>query len=80
LSIALEALSTSVIFAVTSNITNYINSLTIGELLPLSRLAQVAYDASGAVINVTQVQINGGSADLVAAGTGIIKTGTVSVN
>jgi hypothetical protein len=40
----------------------------------------VAYDASSAVINVTQLQVNGGTTDLVSGSTGIIKAGTVAVN
>jgi uncharacterized phage protein gp47/JayE len=66
--------------AVVSAITSYINSAKIGELLPLTRLAQVAYDASGAVVNVTQLQVNGGTTDLSPGGTGIVKAGTVSVS
>jgi uncharacterized phage protein gp47/JayE len=80
LSVASEATSSMVIATVASAIASYINSLTIGELLPLTRLAQVAYDASSAVINVTHVQINGGAADLAPVSTGVIKTGTVTVN
>ena len=34
------------------------------RLLPLSRLAQVAYDASPNIANVTGVTLNGGTADL----------------
>jgi uncharacterized phage protein gp47/JayE len=70
----------NLILAVTSVITSYINSLTIGEALPITRLAQVAYDANSAVINVTLVQINGSVADLVPGSAGIIKAGSVSVN
>jgi uncharacterized phage protein gp47/JayE len=80
LSIATDATSLSIVATVASAITGYINSLTIGELLPLTRLAQVAYDASSAVTNVTQVQVNGGAADLTCGVTGIIKAGTVAVN
>jgi uncharacterized phage protein gp47/JayE len=65
---------------VASAVTAYINSLTIGEPLPLTRLAQVAYDASGAVINVTQIQVNNGTADVLAGSSGIIRAGTVLVN
>ena len=42
----------------------YINALNMGQGIPYSRLAQVAYDASPAVTNVTAVLINGGTADL----------------
>ena len=80
ITVALTASRASVISAVTSAITTYVNSLTIGEALPLSRLVQVAYDANSAVTNVTLVQVNGSLADLVSGSTGIIKAGTISVN
>jgi uncharacterized phage protein gp47/JayE len=80
LSVVATATSSAVVSTVASAIASYINSLTIGALLPLTRLAQVAYDASSAVINVTQLQVNGGTTDLVSGSTGIIKAGTVAVN
>jgi uncharacterized phage protein gp47/JayE len=80
LSIVTGATSATIVSAVVSAITSYINSAKIGELLPLTRLAQVAYDASGAVVNVTQLQVNGGTTDLSPGGTGIVKAGTVSVS
>jgi hypothetical protein len=80
LSIINGANNLSVISTVTSAVTGYVNSLTIGELLPLTRIAQVAYDASNAVVNVTQLQVNCGMTDLVPGDTGIIKAGSVSVN
>ena len=65
---------------VATAITNYINSLTIGELLPLTRLAQVAYDASKSIINVTQLEVNDGTADVVPGNVGVVRAGIVSVN
>ena len=72
--------SANVILTVASSITSYINSLTVGEVLPITRLAQVAYDADSAVINVTLIQVNGGVADIVPGSMGIIKAGSVLVN
>ncbi len=40
-------------------ISSYINSLPIGASLPLTRIAQIAYSASSAVINVSQLLANG---------------------
>lgn len=80
LSVVSGAANATVISTVASAITGYINSLTIGQLLPLTRLAQVAYDASNAVINVTQLRVNGDTTDLVPGSPGIIKAGIVSVN
>jgi phage-related baseplate assembly protein len=80
LTIVAGASSTTVVSVVTSAITSYINALSIGELLPLSRLAQVAYDASGAITNVTQLLVNGSTADIIPGSTGIVKVGTVAVS
>jgi len=80
LSIVTGASSATIVSMVTSAVTSYINSLTIGEMLPLTRIAQVAYDASSAVINVMQPHVNGGTTDLIPGDTGIIKAGIVSVN
>jgi len=58
---------------------NYINSLAIGQTLSYTRLAQVAYDASPGVTNVTGTTLNGGTADLAATSQQIVKFGTVTV-
>lgn len=58
----------------------YINSLPLGGALPYSRLAQVAYDASPGVANVTGVTLNGGTADLTATGQQVTKWNSVVVN
>jgi phage-related baseplate assembly protein len=59
---------------------SYVDNLLIGEHLPLTKLAQIAYEASPAIVNVSQVLINGNENDLVPGVTGVIKTGTVAVN
>lgn len=58
---------------------NYINSLMLGADLAYSRLAQVAYDASAGVTNVTAVLLNGGTADMTATSQQVVKSGTVTV-
>ncbi|KJK22133.1 baseplate protein [Burkholderiaceae bacterium 16] len=58
---------------------NYINALGLGQTLTYSRLAQIAYDASPGVTNVTGVTLNGGVSDLVATSQQTIKWSTVSV-
>ena len=58
----------------------YINALPMGQELPFSRLAQVAYDTSAGVTNVTGITLNGASADLTASAAQIIKAGTITVN
>jgi len=64
---------------VSTAITSYINALPLGAGLAWSRLAQVAYDASPAVVNVTAVQLNGGTADLSASSQQVVKAGSVTV-
>lgn len=58
---------------------SYINALLLGQTLTYSRLAQVAYDASPGVTNVTAVLLNGGTADVTATTQQVIKAGTVTV-
>jgi len=70
----------AVVTAVTAAVTDYVNSLSINEALPLTRLAQVTYDASRAVTNVTLLRVNGGTIDLASEGGSVIKAGTVTVS
>ena len=58
----------------------YINGLPIGETLPLTRLAQIAYAASPTVVNVSQLMINGSTSDLLSAPSGVIKSGLIAVD
>lgn len=58
---------------------NTINALGLGATLPYTRLAQIAYDASPAVTNVTAVQLNGATNDLIATPKHTFKAGTVAV-
>ena len=60
-------------------ITGFVNALPVGAALPWSRLAQVAYDASAQVANVTGVLLNGGTADVVPGAGGVVKCGSVTV-
>ncbi|HET9019598.1 MAG TPA: baseplate J/gp47 family protein, partial [Acetobacteraceae bacterium] len=64
---------------VAAAITQFVNALPVGAALPWSRIAQVAYDVSGSVSNVTGVTLNGGTADLVPGAGGVVKAGTVGV-
>ena len=58
----------------------YINSLPIGAGLPLTRLAQIAYSASTAVVNVGAVLANGSASDITVPATGVVKAGVIAVN
>lgn len=64
---------------VTLAIQNYLNSLVLGQTLTYSRLAQVAYDASPGVTNVTSVLLNSGTADVTTTTKQVVKAGTVAV-
>lgn len=65
--------------AVSSAITAYIASLTMGDSLTWSRLYQVAYDATPGVASVTGLTINGGTTDLTATAKQVIVAGSVTV-
>jgi len=63
-----------------SAINAYIAALGIGVTLPYSRLAQIAYDASPTITNVTAVTLNSVTADLTATSKQRIMPGTITVN
>jgi len=70
----------SAVAAVTAAVTSYINALAVGAPLALTRLAQVAYDAWPPVNNVSNLMINGDSADLSVPASGVVKAGLVTVS
>ncbi len=80
LDIAATAERPSVITNVSSAITGFIDTLPIGAMLPLTRIPQLAYAADPAVLNVSYVQINGASADVIPPPTGVIKAGSVTLS
>lgn len=69
----------AVVALVVAALQSYINALTLGQTLAYSRLAQVAYDASPGVTNVTGVTLNGGNADVSATSQQVIKAGNLMV-
>jgi uncharacterized phage protein gp47/JayE len=73
-------IKTTVQTGVGSALSAYINGLPIGAVLPLTKLAQVAYAASPSIINVSQVLANGDVNDITPTPTGVIKVGTLAVN
>ena len=66
--------------AATNALQVFINALPVGSPLPFSRLAQVAYDASPNISNVTGVTLNGGAADLTVTTIEVVKFGTLAVS
>jgi len=65
---------------VAAAVAGYVDTLPIGAPLPWSRLAQLAYQASPQVANVTAVLLNGGTADLAPPPSGVVKAAPVTVN
>lgn len=65
---------------ITAALKTYINSLALGQSLTYSRLAQIAYDASPSVTNITAVTLNGGTSDLAATVQQVVKWSSVTVN
>ncbi|WP_245174158.1 baseplate J/gp47 family protein [Erwinia sp. QL-Z3] len=61
-------------------IQKYIASLSLGQLLPYSKLSNIAYGASSLVTNVSSVTLNGATADIAATGKQVIRAGTISVS
>jgi uncharacterized phage protein gp47/JayE len=59
---------------------SYINGLSIGSDLPLTKLAQIAYSASPAIVNVSALVANGGASDINVAPDGVVKAGLIAVN
>jgi uncharacterized phage protein gp47/JayE len=69
----------AVVALVVSALTNYINAMTLGQDLYYTKLAQLAYDASPGVYNVSGVTLNSGTADLIVDSLHVIKSGTLSI-
>lgn len=74
------AVHATVVASVAAAVTGFVDTLAVGAALPWSRLAQVAYDASPSVTNVTGVTLNGGTADVVPGPGGVVKAGGVTVS
>lgn len=57
----------------------YLATLSMGQMLPYTRILQIVYDASPGITNITGLTINGGTSDLAATAQQRILAGTVSV-
>ncbi len=80
LSVAAEANRSQVVAAVSAAIGGFVASLPIGAVLPLSRIAQLGYDASPAVLNVTGLAINGRAADLDPGPAGVVVATGITIS
>jgi len=74
------AVHATVAVLVAGAIAAYVDVLPIGAPLPWSRLAQVAYQASPQVANVTAVLLNGGILDVTPTGVRRDQGAPVTVN
>ena len=68
------------ITAVAGAFETYIASLPIGATLSYTKLAQLAYEASSTVVNLSGLLLNGGTTDLVPPLFGVVRTGVVAVS
>ncbi|WP_248769054.1 baseplate J/gp47 family protein [Pseudomonas sp. MWU12-2345] len=68
-----------VVAQVVTAIQAYISALKLGQILPYTQLATIAYAVSPAITNVSAVLLNGGTADLAATNKQVIRPGTITV-
>ena len=66
--------------AIQNYIATYLNSLPIGRMASITRVAQHAYRAGSGLQNIRGVQLNGGSTDVVPPALTVIKAGQVVVS
>lgn len=70
----------TVVALVVSAIQSYLAGLKLGQLLPYTQLANVAYGASPFVTNVTGLTLNDGTSDLATSSKQVIRAGTITVS
>lgn len=72
---------TAIVSTVELALQNYINGLGIGNALSYARLSQVAYDAApaGAITTITNILLNGGTADVAATNQQVVRAGSINV-
>jgi hypothetical protein len=55
----------------------FVDALPLGVALPYSRLAQVIYDSTAGIANVTLLQVNSGTADIGGGPTQVVRVSSV---
>jgi uncharacterized phage protein gp47/JayE len=65
--------------AVEAALAAYIGALGVGDTLPYTRLAQLTYDSSSAITNISGLTLNGGTADLVPTDFQVVRAGIMTV-
>ena len=61
-------------------IATFVDALSVGAVLPYSRIASLAYDADPSVANVSGVTVNGGTSDVGGLATEVVRLRSVSVS
>lgn len=61
-------------------IQNYIAGMAIGQTLTYTRLAQIAYDASPGVTDVTNILLNSGTSDLTVTNQQMVSPGSILIS
>lgn len=74
------ATHSDVVALVNTAISEYVATLTLGQMLPVTKLASLAYGASPYVTNVSNITLNGLTADLSASVKQVIRAGTIVVS
>lgn len=69
-----------IVSLVTVALQGFIAGLSLGQLLPFTQLATIAYGASPLVTNVSSVTLNGSASDLAASAKQVIRAGTIMVS
>jgi uncharacterized phage protein gp47/JayE len=80
LTVTSPATSAQLAGSISTALTSFINTVPIGAPLPISRISQLAYGVSSAITNVTQVQLDGSTVDILPPANGVVKIGQVTVN
>lgn len=71
------AIKPSLIGPVETSVTSYIDSLTIGQTLSITKLAAIIYNTNAAITNVSALLINGMASDLTTGPSGVIRAQSV---
>ena len=57
----------------------YVNSLSVGQILPFSKISSITYAVDPTITNVN-VTINGGIADIIPSSSGVVKIASVTIS
>jgi len=72
--------ATAGISSIQNYVAAYLNKLPIGRAASITKVAQQAYREGPGVQNIANVQLNGGSVDVIVSPLGVIKAGQVVVS